>query len=69
MQICYTKYTREKCYLIYEIIFELDFDNSKNRNVNYYFIYFKDGSKVTGIVIKNIFLILKKISFLIKVFA
>lgn len=46
---------------IEEISLELDFDNSKNRNVKYYSVCFKDGSKITGIGIKNLISNIKKL--------
>ncbi len=45
--------------LIDEIIVELDFDSSRNKNVKYYSVCFKDGSKITGIGMKNLFLNMK----------
>lgn len=45
--------------LIDEIIVELDFDSSRNKNVKYYSVCFKDGSKITGIGIKNLFFNMK----------
>lgn len=45
--------------LIDEIIVELDFDSLRNKNVKYYSVCFKDGSKITGIGIKNLFLNMK----------
>lgn len=35
--------------LIDEITMEPDFDNRRNRTVNFYTVYFKDGDRVSGV--------------------
>ena len=37
-----------------EINMESDFDNSKNRTVHHYFVYYKDGRRLDGIGIKDV---------------
>ena len=48
------QYLPKKCWGKIEMIdLNLDFDNEKNRNVNFYTAYFLDGDRISGVGLKQ----------------
>ena len=45
---------RKSLALIDEITMEPDFDNRRNRTVNFYTVYFKNGDRVSGVGLTDI---------------